>query len=101
MADADADGGQTAGRCYYERGLVKLSHGTLGPSIPVQGKSVAFSAVLRALSLIFTLRPSRGNGGCLVDFTPESTADPVALSDSWSPPSPSWQRCFLRAGHGI
>ncbi|MEU6600596.1 hypothetical protein [Streptomyces flaveolus] len=34
MADADADGGQTAGRRYNERGLVKLAHETLGPSIP-------------------------------------------------------------------
>ena len=32
MADAGAHGGQTAGRCYEEHGLVKLAHETLGPS---------------------------------------------------------------------
>ncbi|GGZ78787.1 hypothetical protein GCM10010389_15390 [Streptomyces echinoruber] len=33
MADAGAQGGQTAGRRYKECGLVKLAHETLGPSI--------------------------------------------------------------------
>ncbi|MFJ9730878.1 hypothetical protein ACIRUL_05895 [Streptomyces sp. NPDC101171] len=40
MADAYADDGQTAGRRYNERGLVKLAHETLGPSIPEKGKQL-------------------------------------------------------------
>ena len=37
VADAGADGGQTTGRRDDEHGLVKLAHGTLGPSLPVHG----------------------------------------------------------------